>query len=355
MTIADPVYFEKSHIETCRFDAPAELAEQAVHCLELVAELSDAGLSYQFKGGNSLLLILKKPYRFSIDVDIATDIPVGDIEEILDLCIQKYGAFTHWEPRRHKTKPWIPISSYYLYYNSMFTDPPMTSIMLDIQLRRSPYETRFIPVVCGELYQATVKAELPTPASIIGDKLLTLGPDTLGIPTGKGKDAQRLKHVCDVSTLLDTEPDLDEIRASFFACMEHENELQETASSAGDVLDDTLFYCATAAQYAQKPEPTEEMPRRLIENITGIGPFAGHLFSKDYSWSKLQVDTARVALCITAVCTNKVNTPLFLDALSGKLQPDQELIQNNQLAETNDEAYRLWNSVAEWLGRNPLK
>jgi len=63
------VFHEKKHREN-KFDASEALAEQAVHCLELVAELVQEGLKFQFKGGNSLLLILEKPRRFSIDVDI---------------------------------------------------------------------------------------------------------------------------------------------------------------------------------------------------------------------------------------------------------------------------------------------
>ena len=82
--IPNPVFFSKFHIETNRFNAPATLAEEAVHCLELVAELVEAGLDFQFKGGNSLLLILPEPKRFSIDVDIATDEPRERIEECLD-------------------------------------------------------------------------------------------------------------------------------------------------------------------------------------------------------------------------------------------------------------------------------
>ena len=56
MTIADKKYFSKEHVEEFRLNASSTLAEEAIHCLELVAELSGSGLKYQFKGGNSLLL-----------------------------------------------------------------------------------------------------------------------------------------------------------------------------------------------------------------------------------------------------------------------------------------------------------
>ena len=89
MTSATKKYFSKKNIQSNKFDASEVLAEQAVHCLELVSELVEAGLSFQFKGGNSLLLILEKPRRFSIDVDIATDETKERIEACLNAIIKK--------------------------------------------------------------------------------------------------------------------------------------------------------------------------------------------------------------------------------------------------------------------------
>ena len=86
-------FFLKEHIDSCHLNASPILAEQAIHCLELVSELADNGLSFQFKGGNSLLMLLKEPKRFSIDVDIATDKPREEIELVLDDIISKNKRF----------------------------------------------------------------------------------------------------------------------------------------------------------------------------------------------------------------------------------------------------------------------
>ena len=61
-------FFSAEHIKASSFHASHELAEQALHCLELVCELSEERFPYQVKGGNSLLLILDRPKRFSIDL-----------------------------------------------------------------------------------------------------------------------------------------------------------------------------------------------------------------------------------------------------------------------------------------------
>jgi len=311
----DSRFLSREHIEKFRFNAPAALAEEAVHCLELVAELVDAGLLFQFKGGNSLLLILPEPKRFSIDVDIATDAPREQIEQCLDAIVSRSRVFKRWEKRQHKTKPWLPIASWYLYFDSVIKDGTETSIMLDAQLRRSPYRTGKKKIACGKLYESATLVELPLPSSIIGDKLLTLGPNTLGIPVGKGKEAQRLKHVFDVSRLLATRPLLSEIHESFLACLRHENEIQERGRSTDEIINDTMSFCRSAAPYAEMP-PDQGLSPVMSENVRGLPVFAGHLFDAGYSWKHLKRDMARVALCVEAIQNATISDQQFLSKLN---------------------------------------
>jgi hypothetical protein len=333
MPVASPVLFTKEHIESHAFATSHALAEQAIHCLELVAELSWANLSFQFKGGNSLLVILQDPKRFSIDVDIATDETVSRIEEVLDKIVGECGVFVKWTKRQHKTKPWIALSSYYLFYLSHYVKEEDAFVMLDAQLTRSPYATRDMPVVCGALFTTVVKAEVPLASSLIGDKLLTLGPNTLGIPVGKGKEAQRLKHVFDVSLLLATGPPLSKIRESFVACVNHENRLQRKAITADQLLEDTLLLCRSVMEYKEPPAAQEGMTPLGAENVKGLPEFAGHLFAKGYSWNSLQGDAARVGLCIAAVCSPGVDDAAFAGALK----------------KNGSDARKCWDAAMAWL------
>jgi hypothetical protein len=296
----NPLFFTRSHIEANRFKAPATLAEEAVHCLELVTELVEAGLDFQFKGGNSLLLVLPEPKRFSIDVDIATDEPRERIEACLDLIVRRPGIFIRWEKRQHKTKPWLPIASYYLFFKPSVRQEPEASIMLDVQLRRTPYRTGKKRIICGRLYESETLVELPLPASIIGDKLLTLGPNTLGIPVGKGKEAQRLKHVFDVARLCSTHPQPAAVRESFHACLKHENEIQERRRSVREIVDDTLDFCRSVEQYEDMPKD-EGLSPIMSENVRGLPVFATHLFDPGYGWKELKRDMGIVAECVKSI------------------------------------------------------
>jgi hypothetical protein len=334
MLETDRKYFSKENISANKFDASLSLAEQAVHCLELVSQLVRGGLSFQFKGGNSLLLVLDAPRRFSIDVDIATDESRERIEACLDIAVREFGVFTKWTKRQHKTKPWLPLSSYFCFYKSHYVNEEESFIMLDAQLTRSPYATRFASIRCKSLYQSDAQAEIPLPSSIIGDKLLTLGPATLGIPLGKGKDAQRLKHVFDVSLLLSTMPPLSEIRKSLFACLDHENKLQGKAITASELLADTIGYCGTVRAIDSPLQPHASMDPRLVENISGFSAFAGHLFSKNYNWATLKNDMARTALVMTAACIKQVEESEF-EAWSKKDGNDPE---------------KYWKQTEGWFG-----
>ena len=70
--------------------------EKVIYALTLVEQLAQTDLSFTFKGGTSLLLILPEPKRFSIDVDIVTTECREKIEAVLTaICTQ--GIFTKFE------------------------------------------------------------------------------------------------------------------------------------------------------------------------------------------------------------------------------------------------------------------
>ena len=300
MLIGNERYFTKEHIEKNRKHTSAILAEQVVHSLELVSLLVYEGLDFLFKGGNSLLVLLENPQRFSIDVDIASGETKEHVEEILDKLVKDSDVFTGWEKRVHKTKPWLPMTSYYIFYTSHFTEPSETSIMLDVQLKMTLYEKIQKPVCCGNFYQSEIKVWVPSISSLTGDKLLTLGPSTLGIPLNKNKEAQRLKHAFDVSLLAENAPFIKKIRESINFCIEQENSLQKKNLTIKEVYEDTITLCRSVLDFNEEPPP-ENLSPYLYEIVKGRKPFAEHLLAGTYSWHELQIDLARVAVCFASV------------------------------------------------------
>ncbi|MHC5036171.1 MAG: nucleotidyl transferase AbiEii/AbiGii toxin family protein [Planctomycetota bacterium] len=351
--MTDAFLFTREHLEKHKGLASPRIAEQAVHSLELVARLVQTRLAFRFKGGNSLLVLLQDPQRFSMDVDIATGESRERIEACLDAAVRASTALTRWKRRQHLTKPWLPLASFEVYYDSVFDETEDSFIFLDAQLKKTPVPGVRLPVRCSDLFASEEKVEVSTVGGILGDKLLTLGPDTLGIPLGKKKEAQRLKHVFDIATLAMREPDLAEVRATVNLLLKEENELQEKSLTLDEVFRDTLALCRSVVPWPEPPDPGS-VPPLLSEVVRGLEPFREHLFLSDYTWQDLQRDLARAAVCFTAVVTESVSVSDFRAALSKKA-PHPAEGPCAELAAFHPHAASLWAAVAQWMGGDPLR
>lgn len=295
MILGDQRLFQRSHFEANKGFAPAHLCELVVYCLELVAQLAHSGLSFRFKGGNSQLILLPEPQRFSIDVDIVSTV---EKQTLIDLC-ERIAAdcelFTRCEVRQHKTKPWLPMISFKLFFNSVYQPDDSAYVMLDAVLEPAPYPGVRMPVVCGDLYRADNDVELPAVSGLLADKLLCIGPATLGIPLGKNKEAQRLKHVFDVATLSRHGFDQDVFRPSLEACMVQENKLQRSAWDRRQVIEDTAKFCRQPLAHADKPDEAALEPGTYLDEIArGFDQFRTHLFRVDYTWARFQDDCRQI-------------------------------------------------------------
>lgn len=346
MPIADPKYFTKEHIEKNRHDAPAHLAELAVHALELVAELVREGLKFRFKGGNSLLVLLQDPRRFSIDVDISTDETREKIDECVQNVITKHGVFIKWQHRQHKTKPGLPMISYEIFFKSHFAESGETFIMLDAILHNTLYASAKMKIMCGDLFESSEICELPTVSSLLGDKMLTLGPNTLGIPLEKNKQAHRLKHVHDIGLLIQKIPDIGEIRKSIKLCLVQENQLQEKNLTLQQVFEDTLTFCHLPTLYNTEPDPAAINNPTLMEILEGLKPFTEHLFSRQYSWNRLLVDTARIAFCFSAVVNETITQEQWSATLNSILEKSSATPNSQAL-----EARLYWKQTQDITGK----
>ena len=293
--LGDERFFRKDHYEAQTGHAPAHLCELVVHCLEVVGQLAKRGLEFRFKGGNSLLVLLADPQRFSIDVDIVTTESKERLHELVEAIATECPPFTRWESRAPRTKPWLPMISFKLHFESVYQPEEDAFVMLDCVLEPPPYPGVWRPVQCGEIYACDAEVEVPSVSGLIGDKLLTLGPSTLGIPLGKNKEAHRLKHVFDLG-LLSREPwSADEVRASVDGCMGQENRIQGTHHDWHAVAHDTERFLRAPLAHPEPP-PLESVDEGtyLYETVKGFEDFRKHLFKIDYRWPMFQDDCRRV-------------------------------------------------------------
>jgi hypothetical protein len=295
MILAHPQFFTRQHFEAQKGTAPAELCELVVHCLELVSQLAHRGLDFRFKGGNSLLVLLEDPQRFSIDVDIVTTVSKEELIELVQNVARECSAFERWEVRQPKTKPWLPMLSFKLFFKSQYRPEHEAYVMLDAVLKPPPYAGVRRAVRCAEIYESPLEVEVPSVSGLIGDKLLTLGPSTLGIPIGKGKEAQRLKHLFDVALLARTGYELDAVRDSVRGCLEQELEIQGKSMGWPEIRADTQRFCSAVLEHSKRPDPaTLATGTYLFEIAVGFEAFRTHLFQIEYDWTMLRDDATRI-------------------------------------------------------------
>jgi hypothetical protein len=297
--------FTKQHLEAHKGVAPAALCELVVYSLELVSQLAHSGLEFRFKGGNSQLVLLDDPQRFSIDADIVSTVAKDELISLVDSIAADCELFTSCDVRQHKTKPWLPMVSFKLYFNSVFPhgDDEAPNVMLDAVLEPAPYPGVRKPIRCGELYSSDETVELPTVSGLIADKLLCLGPDTLGIPLGKGKEAQRLKHVFDVAFLLRHDHDMGEVLAALGPCMAQENRIQKSEWTTPQMVEDTRTFCQAVGPHdsAEAAMSAADQGSYLDEIARGFAGFRTHLFREDYTWTRLRDDCAQILGLLEAI------------------------------------------------------
>lgn len=74
------------------------LMESMIYALYLLEQLQLSGLDFIFKGGTSLILLMKEPKRFSVDIDIIVSPKISkeELEKHLSK-IEETSAFTRME------------------------------------------------------------------------------------------------------------------------------------------------------------------------------------------------------------------------------------------------------------------
>lgn len=255
-----------------------ELIERVIMAFSLLEKIQLNGLKFIFKGGTSLLLLIKEAHRFSIDIDIIMPEKHINIEAILNKVLSD-DLFFRFEEQKRSTSKDIPKAHYRFYYKSALNGSEYP-ILLDILFEENVYvETNALPIksvflLCeGE----EVNVTLPSINCILGDKLTAYAPNTTGIRYGVGKELEIIKQLYDVSKLFNLFNNIDIVRDSFSEISTKElgyrgmNEL-----TPDDVLDD-IFYtsCIIAFRGAKKAEVFKELN-------TGVTKIKGYIYSENY-------------------------------------------------------------------------
>lgn len=219
------------------------LIERVLFAFGLLEALKKVGMQFVFKGGTSLMLLLKEPKRLSTDIDILVD-PNTDVDIYLEKA-ERIFPFDRKEEQTRKGNNNITKRHFKFYYDSPRTKKPFY-ILLDVVFEKSPYSS----LSKKEIYNSLLLTDgenlfvnIPTINCMLGDKLCAFAPNTTGIPYGVDKDMEIIKQMFDTSCLIDEFDNQDEVFNVYSKSVEAESGFRGKNFTVVDCLKDSIRTC----------------------------------------------------------------------------------------------------------------
>jgi predicted nucleotidyltransferase component of viral defense system len=319
------------------------LIEKVVRALYLLEHLQNSGLKFIFKGGTALMLLLKEPKRFSIDIDIIISNKPENIQEILDGVLEG-SDFLEYKIDERQSKSTIEKEHYKFYYK------PVTNaradkeyILLDILYEKSHYGkyTSDIEIKSPFIKSegANVKVTVPIPEAILGDKLTAFAPNTTGVPYGKGKEVEIIKQLFDVGHLFDIIEDMTIVSEVFAQFAKTELDYRGLRGlNKEDVLDDVFQTAMLMGTRGNAGNGDYIEIQRGIQNIKNF------IFSENFHLERAMVPSAKAAYIAVMLKTGTAKIERYNNAQEIAAWELKQPLETrlNKLRKTNPEAFFYW-------------
>ena len=354
------------------------IIESMIYALHLLEQLKFAGLDFIFKGGTSLILLLEKPRRFSVDIDIIVDPKTTkeELEAILDKVVEQseFAGVRLDERRSYKGR--IPKAHYIFTYRSnapavskkgIPSDRPEREILLDVLFADSHY-VKLIesPITTGWLKQEgeQLTVKMPDINSIAGDKLTAFAPNTTGVPYYRESvkaDGEVLrsemfmeviKQLFDVGHLFDQLDDLNTFIQTYkeTAASEIAYRAERNIASVEAVLQDTIN---TALILACREKQFDKLNAEHFDYLmTGLNRFEHYVFDGSFRIEHAQVAGAKAAYLAALILHNKGETFVRFDGSASMenyliKNPEYNFLNKRLKFVNNGEALFYWSKIIE--------
>ena len=334
-----------------------QLIEKVIRAFALLEMLVDAGAPVIFKGGSSLLLILKNALnRLSIDVDVICP-PGVDIQSYLKN-LEDHGFLNIIPVRTEHGGKDLPASHFKSFYEVLFggKDDEEAFIRLDVLYEENPYSnTQLIPIDSPffKLDGEPLKVRVPSKEDILDDKLTAFGPNTLGIPYYKEVRAVQMrrcsldiiKQLFDISCLFNVVEDFTNAYTSFKRVSEVELGYRKMEGEIDSYFEDVRqsALCLTTRGQIGKG--------RFDEFHDGIMRIKGYMYQRNFYIEQAAVAAAKVAYLATCfqrgiIDIRKYSKDIDLNALTIFDNMPKEL---QRLRRSLPEAFWYWAKTYELL------
>ncbi len=322
------------------------LIEKVIRALLLLEGLAQSGLPFVFKGGTAVMLLQKRPKRFSIDIDIIVP-GKADFDALFATFIQEK-SFTRFEIQKRNVDSKIEKRHYKFFYTPVHqTNLAEDNILLDILMEDSPYQT-IVPTDIDTPFVkqagAPVQANLPGKEDILGDKLTAFAPNTTGIPYRKGGFSaamEIIKQLYDIGNLFAEISDIAGVAQTFKKIAQTEMKYRGLTGDTGIILKDIL---QTALCLSTRGKAGEG-DFAALQN--GVSQIRAYIFSEGYHIEKAIAYASRAAYLAKLIETGKKNFVRFENAeqvIHWNIEAPLDT-RLNKLKKTNPEAFFYWYQV----------
>lgn len=346
------------------------IIEGMIHALYLLDQLKLTGLDFIFKGGTSLVLLMDKPLRFSVDIDIIIEPSIT--RDMLEEHLSKIAAsseFIRMElDERRSYKEGIPKAHYKFIYRSNVStrnkegevvSNPEREILLDVLFSTNPYPVliqREIKTDWVAMHGEPLIVLTPDINSIAGDKLVAFAPCTTGVPYGVEKEKEIIKQLFDVGNLFHLIGDMEVFRASYHTSAESEIKYrpERNIASVQAILQDTIDTAKLIACREFHHVDDEDSKMKYAEISKGINQFGHFVFEGNFRIDHAQVASAKAAYLAALLLTENKDKPETFDTAvaAGEdliAHPDYNFLNKRLKFVAGGEALFYWRRIIKLL------
>jgi predicted nucleotidyltransferase component of viral defense system len=322
------------------------LCEKMIRALGLLEQLKINNLQFVFKGGTSLILLVDKPQRFSIDIDINTDESRENVLHIFERICSK-DLFKRFDENKRR-EAGVPKAHFKFYYDSVINSRE-NYILLDVLFDKHCYP-EIVETPIKSFWINTddniVKVFTPSIDSILGDKLTVFAPNTTGIKYGKGKSMEIMKQLFDIGRLFNSFDNIKVVADSFEKIAVKELSYRGLDKSVNDVLRDIIDTSLIVSRF---PGGTKSDSLELKELMDGLKRFKA--FPIDTAF---RADDAILSAAKAAFIAQKIENKDFqkIKRFSKKVEYNepnfrQDFKHIRKFKKNKIEAYYYWCKVFE--------
>ncbi|MFN8256030.1 MAG: nucleotidyl transferase AbiEii/AbiGii toxin family protein [Bacteroidales bacterium] len=328
------------------------LIEKVIRALSLLEELKKSGLSFVFKGGTALMLMLGVPKRLSIDIDIILPEIPENMETIFDKIIMN-SPFKRYSQQDRIVDSGIEKAHYKFYYEPAFkTYSDEDYILLDILYEAVPYNQRNEIPIASSFIKVIGEPEtvnVPSFEDILADKLTAFAPNTTGIPyfkKGQSMSMEILKQLYDIGNLFNEINDISETKDVFNHFAKTELNYRRLIDlNPNDVLDDIIetAHCISVRGTSGKCN--------FSELQSGIQKVKQFIISGKFQIDQAIVAASKAAYLAALIKSGKTDLVKFTDFgdINKLLISNEKFTKLNKLKKNNPEAFCYWHQAAMFL------